>query len=156
MRGGCSAPRRIRRVARAALSPAPCLLLLHLRLRISGQRVSSGAASRASRKVHRVHASTVPAPWIIEAKIVGFNPDHVWTVAPTEHDVPEGMYDGEFGERPPNGYVVVRLYHPRREHWLEWQEYAQIVESEAECPTHTDPSDDDEEYVSETSEEDTN
>ncbi|KAK3268573.1 hypothetical protein CYMTET_22938 [Cymbomonas tetramitiformis] len=33
------------RVARAALSPAPCLMLLHLRLRISSQRVSSGAAS---------------------------------------------------------------------------------------------------------------
>ncbi|KAK3237784.1 hypothetical protein CYMTET_52166 [Cymbomonas tetramitiformis] len=38
--------RRCRRVARAALSPALCLMLLHLRLRISGQRVSSGAAGR--------------------------------------------------------------------------------------------------------------
>ncbi|KAK3288345.1 hypothetical protein CYMTET_4169 [Cymbomonas tetramitiformis] len=152
-----------RRVARAVLSPAPCYRLLHLRLRISGQRHTWVNTENGGSLPVRIGSSVtlhesrfVPAPWIIEAKIVGFNPDHVWTAAPTEHDVPEGTYDGEFGERPPNGCVVVRLYHPRREHWLEWQEYAQIVESEAECPTHTDPSDDDEEYVSETSEEDTN
>ncbi|KAK3242211.1 hypothetical protein CYMTET_48082 [Cymbomonas tetramitiformis] len=53
------------RVARVALSPALCYMLLHLRLRISGQRVSSGAASGGwggmAEGFPEVHRVTVPA-----------------------------------------------------------------------------------------------
>jgi hypothetical protein len=38
--------------------------------------------------------------------------------------------------------VVVRLYNPREEHWLRRSEYEQIWDSEQECPSHFDASDD--------------
>ena len=84
----------------------------------------------------------VEAPWIIPGKIVDFNPDHVWTPVPAYSHVPDGSFDEEFDERPPNGYVVVRLYNPREEHWLRRSEYEQIWDSEQECPSHFDASDD--------------
>ena len=95
------------------------------------------------------------APWAIPGKIIGFNPDHVWTAAPTDSEIP-GTFDEEFEERPPNGHVVVKLYHPKQEHWLNRREYQQIVDTEEECPTREDPSGDDScaDHVSETSEED--
>ena len=101
----------------------------------------------------------VPAPWMIKGKIVQFVPEHVWTPAPTD-DVPEGSYDDEYEERPPKGYVVVRLYDKHvvaewgRHCALRWDEYAQVVEAEKEQSTLTDPSDNDTDgYVGETSEE---
>eukprot|EP00854_Cymbomonas_tetramitiformis_P018964 gene18964-22665_t len=40
------------------------------------------------------------------------------------------------------GHWVDVLYNPREEHWLRRSEYAQIWESEQECPSHFDASDD--------------
>jgi hypothetical protein len=102
----------------------------------------------------------VPSPWIIRGKIVKFVPEHVWTPAPTGQ-VPEGSYDREYEKRPPNGYVVVRLYDKEavadwgRHNCLQWVEYAAIVAGEKLQPTLGDPSEDEgDDSGSETSVED--
>ncbi|KAK3235934.1 hypothetical protein CYMTET_53896 [Cymbomonas tetramitiformis] len=87
-----------------------------------------------------------------------------WTLAPTD-SVTLGSYDAELGERPPNRHVAAKLYHrPTRgtgrgakweqENWLNWWEYQYIVETEKECPTCYDPSDDaeDDEHATSTTE----